>query len=148
MERHRDALEAPLPGDNIELVKRSQVVVVSVKPQILPKVINQISDELTSDKLVISVAAGIPISAIESKLRAGARVVRAMPNTPALVNAGATAIAPGEHAEESDVATAKSIFDAVGLTVVLDESQPSEVRKYAVDTLRGRHRVRRCGHRR
>ncbi|MBT8494060.1 MAG: pyrroline-5-carboxylate reductase [Deltaproteobacteria bacterium] len=109
--------------DNVELVKRSQVVVISVKPQILPRVIREISDELTSDKLVISVAAGIPISAIESKLRAGARVVRAMPNTPALVNAGATAIAPGEHAQPGDLDVAKTIFDAVGLTVVLDESQ-------------------------
>ena len=109
--------------NNLELVRQCDVIVVAVKPQILAKVIREIAEDITDDKLVISVAAGIPIRAIESKLRAGVRVIRAMPNTPALVNAGATAIAPGEHASADDLALAKTIFDAVGITVTLDESQ-------------------------
>ena len=58
---------------------------------------------------------------IESTVAQGVRVVRAMPNTPALVGAGATAISPGKHASDRDLATAKAMFDAVGITVVLDE---------------------------
>jgi len=108
---------------NLELVRQADVVVLSVKPQLLPKVLREISDDVGPGHLVISVAAGIPISAIESKLRAGVRVVRSMPNTPALVNAGATAIAAGEHATKEDLELAKAIFDAVGITVVLEENQ-------------------------
>ncbi|MCU1347373.1 MAG: pyrroline-5-carboxylate reductase, partial [Acidobacteria bacterium] len=67
--------------------------------------------------------AGVPIAAIQARLAEGVRVVRAMPNTPALVDAGATAIARGEHARDSDLDDAKRIFDAVGVTVILEESQ-------------------------
>jgi len=49
------------------------------------------------------------------------RVIRTMPNTPALVGAGATALSPGEHATEADLAQAKALFDAIGMTVVVDE---------------------------
>lgn len=109
--------------DNRALVEMADVVVLSVKPQIMRKVLDEISERLRPDALVISVAAGIPIAAIEGRLKPGARVVRAMPNTPALVDAGATAIARGEHATSDDLEVAKRIFDAVGVTVTLDEYQ-------------------------
>ena len=108
-------------GSNREAARQS-IVVLSVKPQILSKVLDEIAETISADSLVISIAAGVPVSAIQLKLRPGTRVVRAMPNTPALVDAGATAIARGEHARESDLEDAKRIFDAVGITVVLDES--------------------------
>jgi len=101
----------------------AQIVVLSVKPQILSRVLDEIADTVSSDALVISIAAGIPVAAIQSRLAGGTRVVRAMPNTPALVDAAATAIAGGEHARESDLEDAKRIFDSIGLTVILDESQ-------------------------
>ena len=101
----------------------AQIVVLSVKPQILSRVLDEVADTIAADALVISIAAGIPVSTIQSRLASGTRVVRAMPNTPALVDAGATAIAGGEHARESDLEDAKRIFDAVGLTVILEESQ-------------------------
>ena len=101
----------------------AQIVVLSVKPQIMSRVLGEIADRVDPDALVISIAAGVPVAAIQSRLAGGTRVVRAMPNTPALVDAGATAIAGGEHARESDLEDAKRIFDAVGLTVVLDEYQ-------------------------
>src|SRR5581483_11255041 len=94
--------------DNHEAAK-ADIVVLSVKPQILSRVLDQIGNDIREEALVISLAAGT-------------RVVRAMPNTPALVDAGATAIAGGEHARDSDLADAKKIFDAVGITVVLEES--------------------------
>jgi pyrroline-5-carboxylate reductase len=101
----------------------AQIVVLSVKPQILSRVLDEIADTIAADALVISIAAGVPVSAIQARLAGGTRVVRAMPNTPALVDAGATAIAGGEHAREEDLSDARRIFDAVGLTVVLEESQ-------------------------
>ena len=108
-------------GDNREAARQS-IVVLSVKPQILSRVLDEIGETISAESLVISIAAGVPVAAIQAKLRPSTRVVRAMPNTPALVDAGATAIARGEHARESDLEDAKRIFDAVGVTVVLDES--------------------------
>jgi pyrroline-5-carboxylate reductase len=100
----------------------AEIVVLAVKPQILSRVLVEVADAIRPDALVISIAAGVPVTAIQARLASGTRVVRAMPNTPALVDAAATAIAGGEHARESDLADAKRIFDAIGLTVILEES--------------------------
>jgi pyrroline-5-carboxylate reductase len=109
--------------NNRELVEKSDIVVLSVKPQIMSGVLDEIRSSLKADVLVVSIAAGVPISAIESRLHSGARVIRTMPNTPALVDAAATAISRGGLATEEDLAVAKRIFDAVGMTVILDEYQ-------------------------
>ena len=108
--------------DNREAAGAS-IVVLSVKPQILSRVLEQIAVAIRPDALVISIAAGVPVAAIQSRLAPGARVVRGMPNTPALVDAAATAIASGEHARPADLEEAKRIFDAIGITVILEESQ-------------------------
>jgi pyrroline-5-carboxylate reductase len=108
--------------DNREAAK-SQIVVLSVKPQILSRVLDEISDAIDPEALVISIAAGVPVAALQARLASGTRVVRGMPNTPALVDAAATAIAGGEHARESDLEDARRIFDAIGITVILEESQ-------------------------
>jgi pyrroline-5-carboxylate reductase len=110
-------------ADNRAIAKAGGLVVLSVKPQILQSVLVEIADELPPSALVVSIAAGVDTAAIEARLAEGARVVRAMPNTPALVRAGATAIAAGRHASAADLATARALFDAVGVTVTLDESQ-------------------------
>jgi pyrroline-5-carboxylate reductase len=109
-------------GDNRELARQSQILVLSVKPQIMDRVLLEVADEVVPGALVISVAAGVPTAAIERRLPGGARVVRAMPNTPAVVGAGATAIARGTHAQPADLDQARFVFDAVGITVVLEES--------------------------
>jgi pyrroline-5-carboxylate reductase len=101
----------------------AEIVVLSVKPQILSRVLDEVGQKINPDALVISIAAGVPVKAIQARLASGTRVVRAMPNTPALVDAGATAIAGGEHARDTDLQEAKKIFDAIGLTVILEESQ-------------------------
>jgi pyrroline-5-carboxylate reductase len=108
--------------DNLAAVREADVVVLSVKPQILDKVLVQVAAEVDPHKLIISVAAGVPIAAMERRLGAGARIIRAMPNTPSLVGAGACALAPGEHASEEDLWVATRVFQAVGTTTVLDES--------------------------
>jgi pyrroline-5-carboxylate reductase len=107
-------------SSNVETVRQADVVVLAVKPQVLPKVLEEIHGEIHPGALVVSVAAGIPTSVIEAKLPQ-ARVVRTMPNTPALVGAGATAICAGAHATEADLESARRMFASVGVTVVLDE---------------------------
>ena len=108
---------------NEDVMRRAEVVVLSVKPQILVKICDEISPHLKPRALVISIAAGVPMSVIEAHLPKGTRIVRAMPNTPALVGAGATALAPGEHADDADLKIAHRIFDSIGKTVTLDEGQ-------------------------
>src|SRR5262249_37842392 len=108
--------------ENVEVARRSDILVLSVKPQVMAKVLGEIASDVKPSALVISIAAGIPLASIEAKLPR-ARVVRPMPNTPALVGAGATAIAGGAQATAEDLTTAKRIFDAVGMSVALEEAQ-------------------------
>jgi pyrroline-5-carboxylate reductase len=107
--------------DNHALMRESDVVVLAVKPQVIDKVLTEVGADVRSDQLVVSVAAGVPIEALEGRLAKGARVVRAMPNTPATVQAGATAVAGGAHASADDLRVARELFEAVGRVVVLDE---------------------------
>jgi pyrroline-5-carboxylate reductase len=107
--------------DNSEVAREAEIVVLSVKPQILHKVLREVGGQIRPGALVISIAAGVDTEAIEEGLADTVRVVRAMPNVPATVGAGATAIAAGRRAGEADLDTARAIFDAVGITVALDE---------------------------
>ena len=107
---------------NRDAVERSDIVMLSVKPQVMNKLLDEIAPALDQKKLVISIAAGVPIAAIERRVGHGVRIVRTMPNTPALVGAGATALSGGEHATEDDLRQARALFDAVGKTVEVDES--------------------------
>jgi len=108
--------------NNSELLAWANVVVLAVKPQVVDRVLDQVAGDFNSDTLVISVAAGVPIRSIEARLPAGARVLRAMPNTAAIALAAATGVAPGSRATPEDVKFTKALFDAIGRTVVLDES--------------------------
>ncbi|MBA2538271.1 MAG: pyrroline-5-carboxylate reductase [Deltaproteobacteria bacterium] len=107
--------------DNRAVARGAELCLLAVKPQIVDKVLREIGDQLRPGTLVISVCAGVPTETIEAACGDGVRVVRAMPNTPALVGAGATAISGGKRTSESDLATARAVFDAVGITVTLDE---------------------------
>jgi len=107
--------------DNHALVRDVDVLVLAVKPQAIDKVLSSIALDVHERHLVISVAAGVTLAALEAKLP-DVRIVRAMPNTAAIVLAGATAIAPGSHATEADVEVARLIFEAVGRVVVLEEA--------------------------
>jgi pyrroline-5-carboxylate reductase len=107
---------------NTELLAWANVVVLSVKPQVIDRVLDQLAGDFSSDTLVISVVAGVPIRSIEARLPDGARVVRAMPNTAAIALAGATGIAPGTLATAEDIKFTQAFFDAIGRSVVLDES--------------------------
>jgi len=107
--------------DNLAAAREASIVVLSVKPQAMNKLLQEIKPALDQSKLVISIAAGVPIEAIERQVGHGVRIIRTMPNTPALVGAGATALSAGEHATEADLAQARALFEAVGMAVVVDE---------------------------
>ncbi len=108
--------------DNHELARSVDVLVLSVKPQVIDKVLAEVGKDVRKETLVVSIAAGVPIEIIEARLGEGVRVVRAMPNTPATSLAGATAISGGAHATEDDLGIARALFEAVGRVVVLDET--------------------------
>ena len=130
-EAKRDTLHAEykikVSADNRELVKKCDILILAVKPQILQEVLVDIRSLVDSDKLVISIAAGVPISIIDDALRGDKNkkfsIVRTMPNTPALVQEGVTAIASGKHVNKTDVKIAHRIFEAVGRTVDVEEDQ-------------------------
>jgi len=104
------------------VVKNAEIVVLAVKPQMMAEVLQVIFPVLRSETLIISIAAGIPAAKIEAALGGNRRVIRVMPNTPALVGQGASAIAAGTLADEADLEVAEAILGCVGLTVRVKES--------------------------
>jgi pyrroline-5-carboxylate reductase len=108
--------------DNSVIVGASDILLLAVKPQILGAVLAKLSAILTPEKLVISIAAGVPLSTYEDALPEGTRVVRVMPNIAATVSEAASGIAPGKNATSEDLETALEIFSAVGTAVRVPES--------------------------
>ena len=120
--------------DNREAVKGADIVLLTVKPQTVAEVLQQITPEIGTETLLVSVAASVPTNYLEQQLAAaGGRehnkvpVVRAMPNTPAAVGCGMTAICPGAHATADHLEIARIMFDAVGRTIVVDEKHMDAV---------------------
>ena len=106
---------------NKDAVDKADIILLCVKPQIIDVVLSKIEPVADKEKLVISIAAGVTIGRIEKMLANRPRVIRVMPNTPALVLSGAAAIAAGSAASAEDLATAQQIFGAVGRAVVVEE---------------------------
>ncbi len=116
-----DRYGVEVTGDNRAAAALADLVVLAVKPQVIDALLTEIAPALQPRALVVSIAAGVPISALARRLPAGARIIRTMPNTPALVGAGATALARGPHATDADLTVARALFEAVGTAVVVDE---------------------------
>lgn len=123
----KDLYRVHTSTDNRAIAKNADILILAVKPQVMGPVLKELSRAIGRTKLVISIAAGIPLSFLEGNLGKGVRVIRTMPNTPALIGEGATALARGSHATERDLETARRIFDAVGKTVIVPESQMDAV---------------------
>jgi pyrroline-5-carboxylate reductase len=107
--------------DNADVASFADLVVLAVKPQVIDQAASTIADRLAPETLVVSVAAGVPIRALEALLPRSRRIVRAMPNTPALVLAGATGIAASAGADARDLDAATALFEAVGRVVRVEE---------------------------
>jgi pyrroline-5-carboxylate reductase len=127
-------LGVAVTNDNRKAVKGADIILLGVKPQAVTELLNEIAPEIGEEALLVSVAASVPTNYLEQRLAvaSGGRdnkvaVVRAMPNTPASVGCGMTAICRGAHAGPADVEIARSMFDTVGRTIVLDEKHMDAV---------------------
>jgi pyrroline-5-carboxylate reductase len=112
---------ARMTADNVEVVKSANIIVLAVKPQQMGTVLEELKPYLTVDHLLISIAAGIRISYIESKLNVGVRVIRVMPNNPCLVAASASAFSLGKCAKPHDKDLVMRILQSVGIAFQVDE---------------------------
>lgn len=109
-------------ASNPDAVKFANVLILATKPDQVPAALAEIRETFSKNHLLISIAAGVTISKLENALPAGARVIRVMPNTPALVGAGASAFAPGKNATPQDCAVAKKLLSAVGVAFQVKEN--------------------------
>lgn len=114
--------DAVAAADNLELTSKSQTILLAVKPQYISTVLSEIASNLTPNHLLISIAAGVTLEKMEAACPEGTRIIRAMPNTPALIGLGATAIAPGSHATEQDLEIARKLLASVSLVSVTEEA--------------------------
>ena len=107
--------------DNPKLVEICDIILLAVKPDIVKVVLPQVSDSFSRPKWIISIAAGISTAIIESFLSSETPVVRVMPNTPAMVGEGMSAISAGSHANDDHLSKTKQIFSAVGKAIIVQE---------------------------
>lgn len=122
LESIKDKYGVVTTTNNTDAIMQSEIIIYSVKPQILASVLKETASCLDMSKLVISIAAGVPLAAIESCVNKKLRLVRVMPNIAAFVKEGATAIAAGKHTHKDDIKLAKAIFDSVGKSVFIEEN--------------------------
>jgi len=116
-----------LAADNPELMKQCDIVVLSIKPQIVVEVLDEVASVYDDSKLIISILAGVTTAVIEKFFQGSPRVVRVMPNTPALVGEGASAICRGHHSSQEDIQVVKQLFESVGKVQLIDERQMDAV---------------------
>jgi pyrroline-5-carboxylate reductase len=114
-------------GSNAELVKNCDLIVLAVKPQNIREVLEEVGPLLGKGKTLVSIVASIETSEIEALVAKGTAILRAMPNTPAFVGEGMTALCPGKSATESDIQKAKEVFESVGKVILVDEKHMDAV---------------------
>jgi len=119
--------DIPVTTDNLKAAQEADVILLGVKPQQMHDVIRGIAPALSPGKLLISFAASVKTSAIEQAAASEVSVIRAMPNTPAMLGAGITAICRGNFVTDQQVALAEQIFATVGRTVIVDEKHMDAV---------------------
>jgi pyrroline-5-carboxylate reductase len=125
-DEHRRALAREMSGvtvttDNKSAVTGTPIILLGVKPQALGQLLEEISPVLAAETLLISFAASTTTGFIQQKVARNIHVVRAMPNTPAMVGAAMTALCAGPSARKEHLETAKSLFESVGRAVIVDE---------------------------
>jgi pyrroline-5-carboxylate reductase len=112
-----------LVENNLDLMEQSDIVVLAIKPQIAVEVLEEIAGAYGKEKLVVSILAGVTCATIEKFFQGASRVVRVMPNTPALVGEAASAICRGHHASSADLDVVKQLLETVGKVQLIDERQ-------------------------
>jgi pyrroline-5-carboxylate reductase len=123
----RDLYKVGIAAGNCEVAAKCRLLVLAIKPQMVQTVVPELAGAMTAGHLILSILAGTATATLERLLGDAARVVRAMPNTPALVGCGATAICAGRFASAADMETAAALFRAVGSVSVVNETQMDAV---------------------
>lgn len=108
-------------SSNIDIVKESDVVVLAVKPYMYEKVIKEVKDYIRKDQIIVSIAAGIDIKDLENWIGEDFKIVKTMPNTPALVGEAMSAVCPNKNVKEEELKYIISMFEAFGECVILEE---------------------------
>lgn len=118
----RKALKIPVHTDNLKLARECDTLILCVKPHQAEEILTEIAPVLGKKHLLISVCAAITTRQMEEWIGHACPVVRTMPNTPALIREGMTALAPGQDAKPAHLAAAEKIFSCVGRTTIVDEA--------------------------
>lgn len=113
--------------NNKEMISGKDIIILAIKPQIMKKVLSSIKDIISEKQLIISIAAATSTQFIEECLEKNIPIVRAMPNTPALINEGMTVLCPGKYIGENHIQMAKDIFGAIGLVEVIYREELMDV---------------------
>ncbi len=113
--------------DNKELVKNSDVIFIATKPNQVMGVLKEISEYVTEHKLVVSIAAGVNTTKLEANLPGGTRVVRVMPNTPALVGEGMSGIFGGENVKDNDLNFVKELLSTIGKCILVENETQMDI---------------------
>jgi pyrroline-5-carboxylate reductase len=119
--RFAEATGGTTTADNAEVLQQSDVVFLAVKPQQMAAVMAELKGNIGTEKLIVSIAAGIRLGALADGLGDSVRLVRVMPNTPCLVGLGACGFCLGEHATDDDAAVVESLLAAVGKAYCVEE---------------------------
>jgi pyrroline-5-carboxylate reductase len=122
LEHFKKTFQIRVGSDNAEEAKRADVIILCVKPQSMASVALEITDQLSPDKLLISVAAGYSLTRIQQDVGTKVSLVRAMPNTPAVIQEGVTALAGSSGLPPHHLQLAQAIFESVGKVVMVEES--------------------------
>lgn len=115
-ERLASTFGVNVTDDNLSAVSSAQIVLLAVKPQVMSDVAQSLASGLNHQPTVVSIAAGIPVSALQNWLGSGLKIVRAMPNTPAMVQTGATGLFANQPLSADEQAMIETMFNAVGYT--------------------------------
>ncbi len=113
--------------NNISVVENSDIIVVAVKPQNYAEVLSALSAVDCSEKIFVSIAAGISIDFVRTQLNQNVKVVRVMPNTPLLLSKGATALCPSDDMTDEEFKPVKDMFELSGVVEIFEESHMNEI---------------------
>lgn len=116
-----ETLGLSITEDNVEVARESDIIIIGVKPYVVEEICSEIRDEITADKVIVSVAAGVRIEALQEFFIRSVKLVRTMPNTPVSVGEGITAICGNELVSSEEINEIRMIFDACGLSEIVEE---------------------------
>ena len=127
LEEKKQALGIEVLLDNKLLAQNSDIIFIAVKPSQVEDVLSEIKPFITKEKMIVSIAAGVNIKKLELNLPEATRVIRVMPNTPALVGEGMAGIIGNQHTPKDDLEYIKNLFDTLGKSIVLEEESQMDI---------------------